>query len=64
MTRTDLVPTIVMACCVLHNLVIADNLHVNQDISDYQDDDDDDDNDPDDENTVAAEKRRNIMNML
>ena len=63
MYRTDLVPTIVMACCVLHN--IAQETQDDDDIVlHFEDPDTDDDEESDAPTPVAVGKRLEIMNLL
>lgn len=60
-----IVPTIVMACCVLHNILRRGQLFEDEDgSSSISDDVDEDHNNDDHTNLTAVQKRYSIMNSL
>ena len=63
MTRTDIIPTIVMACCVLHNLMQADP----ELVEDYEGEIDSDEEEEDSDERphwMAVAKRLEILNQF
>lgn len=64
MNRIDFVPSVVMACCVLHNLGLRQANDINIEVEDDSSNEDDSGNHPNPPSFAAMMKRDSIMNSL